>query len=143
MFPVALAVALTATACGTTVDEPSADSSPPRASAPVATARTDRAGSVPGSADDPVADVLSRIGDEMSRLSAQIGDDGDEDATLARIDELWASARDEIGRDRPSVADDVQTTIDMARVAVERNRPADADKAFRLFTDIGSARAGG
>ena len=88
------------------------------------------------------AELLPRIGIEMSRLSSEIGDDGDEDATIARIEADWAAIRDEIEQTRPELVDGIQATIDMARTAVDANRPADADKAFSLLTDLVDAFTG-
>ena len=83
-------------------------------------------------------ELLPQMGVEMSRLSSQIAEDGDEDkATLARIIAIWAAARARGRSDRPGPAStSFQTTVDMATSAVERNRPADADKAFSNLTHL-------
>jgi hypothetical protein len=79
----------------------------------------------------PAVELLPQLGVEMSRLSSQISEDGDEDkATVARITALWAAAHTEVEATRPDLLESFQTTVDMATSAVERNRPADADKAF-------------
>ena len=41
------------------------------------------------------AEVLLEIGIDMSRLSAEVAGDGDEDATIARIETSWAAITDE------------------------------------------------
>jgi hypothetical protein len=82
------------------------------------------------------SELLPEIGVDMSRLSAQISDDGDENETLGRIEANWAAISAEIGRDRPELLSNIQATIDMARTAVERKRPADADKAFSILRDL-------
>ncbi|WP_040492341.1 hypothetical protein [Ilumatobacter nonamiensis] len=82
------------------------------------------------------ADLLPEIGIEMSRLSAEIADDGDEDATIARIEGLWAAIADEVAETHPDLVPAIQTTVDMARNAVDTNRPADGDKAFSILTDL-------
>jgi hypothetical protein len=82
------------------------------------------------------AELLPEIGIDMSRLSAQISDEGGEDETLARIEANWAAISAEVERDRPELVGNIQTTIDMARTAVERKRPADADKAFSILRDL-------
>lgn len=82
------------------------------------------------------ADLLPEIGIEMSRLSAEIAGDGDEDATVARIEGLWAAITAEVESTRPELVDGIQVTIDMARTAVDTNRPADGDKAFGLLNDF-------
>ena len=76
-------------------------------------------------------ELLPQLGVEMSRLSAQVSEDGDDDkATVARIIAIWAAAQPDVEATRPDLTESFQTTVDMATSAVERNRPADADKAF-------------
>ena len=82
------------------------------------------------------AEVLLEIGIDMSRLSAEVAGDGDEDATIARIETSWAAITDEIKASHPELVNSIQATIDMARTAVDKNRPADADKAFSLLNDL-------
>lgn len=90
------------------------------------------------------ADLLPEMGVDMSRLSGEIvGDtDGDEDETIARIEASWGAIRDEIEATRPELVNGIQATVDMARTAVDANRPADADKAFSLLTDLIDAYTG-
>lgn len=88
------------------------------------------------------ADLLPEISIEMSRLSSEIADDGDEEATIARIEASWEAIRGEVEASRPELVNGIQATIDMARTAVDANRPADADKAFGLLTDLIDAFVG-
>lgn len=82
------------------------------------------------------AELLPEIATELSRLSAQIAGDGDERESLRRIEATWEAARAEVEAQRPELAGGIQTTIDMARTAVTRIRPADADKAFQILSDL-------
>lgn len=82
------------------------------------------------------ADLLPEMGVEMSRLSAEIADDGDEDATIARIEAMWAAIIGQVEDSHPALVPGIQVTVDMARTAVDANRPADADKAFGVLTDL-------
>ncbi len=82
------------------------------------------------------AELLVDIGTDMSRLGSEIADEGDEDATIATIRSTWTSIEPEVTDERPDLSTDIAVTIDMAQVAVDRNRPADADKAFSLLTDL-------
>jgi hypothetical protein len=84
------------------------------------------------------ADLLPELAVEMSRLSSQVGGDEDDEAqaTLARINAIWAAVEPEIEADRPELRGGIETTVMLANSAVERNRPADADKAFSLLTDL-------
>ncbi len=82
------------------------------------------------------AELLAEMSIEMSRLSSQIGDPGDEKATLARIQSIWDTARPDVDSTRPELVGAIDTTVDMATTAVVRIRPADADKAFQLLTNL-------
>ncbi len=82
------------------------------------------------------AELLAEMSTQMSQLSSQIGDAGDEKATLLRIDALWDVARSEVESTQPELVVGIDTTIDMARTAVVRIRPADGDKASQLLTDL-------
>lgn len=82
------------------------------------------------------AELLAEMSAQMSQLSAQIGDDGDEKATLQRIDAIWVIARPDVESTRPELVGSIDTTVDMARTAVVRIRPADGDKAFQLLTNL-------
>jgi hypothetical protein len=82
------------------------------------------------------AELLAEMSTQMSQLSAQIGDAGDEQATFARIEAVWAVARPDVESTRPELVNGIDTTVDMARTAVVRIRPADGDKAFQLLTGL-------
>ena len=81
-------------------------------------------------------ELLAEMSTEMSQLSSQIGDPGDEKVTLARIETIWAAARPDVESTRPELVGGIDTTVDMATTAVVRIRPADADKAFQLLTNL-------
>jgi hypothetical protein len=82
------------------------------------------------------SELLAEMSAQMSQLSSQIGDAGDEKATLQRIDAIWLIARPDVESTRPELVGGIDTTVDMARTAVVRIRPADGDKAFQLLTDL-------
>ena len=82
------------------------------------------------------ADLLPEIGIDMSRLSAEVAGDGDEDATIARIEGSWAAIKTDVEATHPELVNSIQATVDMARTSVDANRPADADKAFSLLNDL-------
>ena len=141
-------------ACGTTVNDPD-----PQADTPTTVDVTD----VPEGAEpalesgelieggvivDPEApastvaltgsatDLLPEMAIEMSRLGSLVADGDGDDEAFARIETIWARIRPEIESDRPELLNSIGTTVDMARTAVERTRPADADKAFSLLTNL-------
>ncbi|MFK8022760.1 MAG: hypothetical protein AB8G26_02245 [Ilumatobacter sp.] len=156
------AVSLTLAACGTTIDEDAAGGDPTddlteaeltggegREIAEDDTSPLDEGVIVDD--DVPVTtipiegsatDLLPEISIDMSRLSTQVAGDGDEDATIARIEGTWDAIRAEVESSRPELVNGIQATIDMARTAVDANRPADADKAFGLLTDLIDAFVG-
>lgn len=82
------------------------------------------------------AELLPEMAIEMSRLSAQIADEGGQKETLARIEGIWLVIRPEVESDTPELVLGIDTTVDMARTAVIRIRPADADKGFQLLTGL-------
>jgi len=82
-------------------------------------------------------ELLPEMAVEMSRLSAQVAEDGNfDDATLAKIVAIWAAAEPQVQATHPELVIGFDTTVVMATSAVERKRPADADKAFNLLTDL-------
>ncbi len=81
-------------------------------------------------------DLLPELAIEMSRLGSLIADGEGDDAALARIEAIWATIRPEIEATHPELVNGIGAMVDMARVAVERTRPADADKAFGVLTDL-------
>jgi hypothetical protein len=88
------------------------------------------------------AQLLAEMAAEMSRLSSLIVDRGDAEASLARIVAIWATIEPEVKDTRPGLVNSIGATVALAETAVERTRPADADKAFSLLTDIVDAYTG-
>ena len=131
---VAVAVGLVGCAGNEASDRPLADTDSGTIEGGVITDADPPVTTVPisGSATELLPDMAS----EMSRLSAQIADDGDENVTLGRIEGIWVVILPEIESARPELVGGIQTTVDLARSAVDRKRPADADKAFSLLTDL-------
>ena len=82
------------------------------------------------------AELLPELAIEMSRLSAQIAEEGGEKETLERIEGIWVLVRPEVEDSNPELVIAIDTTVDMSRTAVTRIRPADADKAFQLLTGL-------
>lgn len=81
-------------------------------------------------------ELLDEMADQMSQLSSQISAPGDERATLDRIETIWVVARPDVESTRPELVGGIDTTVDMARVAVVRIRPADGDKAVQILGDL-------
>lgn len=89
-------------------------------------------------------ELLPRLVAGLSDLSLLIGpvpegfDRGDVDkrSRLAEIEALWAAVEREVVADDPDAADAIVRQLDLARLAVERSRPADADKAAKFVADV-------
>jgi hypothetical protein len=63
-------------------------------------------------------------------------------AELAVLEELGDALAPRVARASEQLAADLARVLDLARTAVERNRPADADKAVRFLPLVAaSARA--
>ena len=120
---------LTLGACGTTfVDETVATPD----TSPTATSTT----LVAVDPEAPLDDLIGDIEDLMFDLDQRIVDDDAQFETRDRIDELWAVAE---GRIRDNDPDDVynfEQAILLARTGVDRRRPADASKGYKIIRDV-------
>ncbi|MGH9134523.1 MAG: hypothetical protein ACRDZZ_11335 [Ilumatobacteraceae bacterium] len=121
------ALALVVAGCATTVD-PSIDAEPEV----VAT-------QAPVSPDTPLDDLIGELADEMRHLDEQVIDGDGDDQTLARIEELWLIA-EPLARERDAeLRFGLQKSVQLARTAVERRRPADASKGYKIVADLAAA----
>lgn len=121
-------------ACATTVDDDTTTDT--TASSDVTTEPIEEPARPPVPADASAGEWLPELALEMSGLGSQIADGDEADATFARIEAIWAAIRAEIEARHPELISGFGSTIDMARTAVERTRPADADKAFSILNDL-------
>ena len=124
----------TLSSCAPTTYESDAASSGSVASASDVTATTLPSG--------PASELLPRLAEAMNSLSSYIGPDQGQstppgkDRVLADIDNLWNAASTEVAATDPSAADSIGRMVDLAHTAVERNRPADADKAAKFAGQV-------
>ena len=85
---------------------------------------------------DTLIGVLRDETEALARATFD-GDKGAARASLARINEAWTNAEPLIFAQFGELADqityDLRRVIDLARSAVERNRPADASKALNFL----------
>lgn len=128
----ALAAVLTLGACGTTfVDETVAtvDSSPDATTTTLA----------PIADDAPVDELLPEIARLMFDLDQRIIDGDGDVEVLERIDELWRVAERQIRAADPDDLFNFQQAIELARTGVERHRPADASKGYKILIDVNDA----
>jgi hypothetical protein len=130
---VALAVVLTLGACGTTyvdteVTVPDTTDATPNDAMGDATNDVDP--------DAPLAELLAEIEELMSDLDERIVDERGQVETFQRIDELWTAAERQIRAADPDDVFNFEQAIDLARSGVERRRPADASKGYKILVGV-------
>lgn len=79
---------------------------------------------------------------EMVRLTLGLGNeifDGDSASRLTTIQDLWTEARSSVDDIDPALGREVDHQLDLITTAVERKRPADADKAARNLATVVAA----
>ncbi len=81
-------------------------------------------------------EVLDQLDVELSALSERIIEGDGQAQALERIEALWIALQAELEADRPELVPGFQVVIDLARSAVARRRPADADKARLNLTAL-------
>ena len=135
-----LASALALSGCATTVDEGTSDTTPDGAVTTVAPL------TVP---EGSTSVLLDRLVEAMTELSATIGPSGgeagesagDAEELLVEIEALWSAARAGVEASDSLAALQIDGLVALSRTAVERNRPADADRAARLVADLADSIA--
>lgn len=111
------------TACGTTVIED--------ANTTVVTDQTTTTTDLPATVDGRFAEIVL--------LSTGLGNlivDGGDGEVIDRIDALWAASSVDVASVDPGLGRDVAHQLELLHVAVERNRPADADKSSRNLAEL-------
>lgn len=89
-----------------------------------------------------VEELLGRLSTTMNSLSGYIGPDqsGRTPAgkleQIALIETLWSAVREIVLGNDSEAGDSLGRMVALARMAVERNRPADADKAARFAGQV-------
>ena len=129
----ALAAVLTLGACGTTyVDSTIPDEEP-----------TDVATStIPVDPAAPLGELMDEIEVLMFDLDQRIIEGDGDIAALARIDALWAVAEPQIRSNDPDDLFNFEQAIELARTGVERRRPADPSKGYKILVDVNDAYFG-
>lgn len=125
----ALTAVLTLGACGTTYVDTNItvpDTSPDATTTTLA----------PVDPDTPLDELLLEIEALMSDLDERIIDGRGQQTTFDRIAELWTVAERRIRADNPDDVFNFEQAIDLARSGVERRRPADASKGYKILTDV-------
>lgn len=132
----ALAAVLTLGACGTTYVDTDV-------TVPSDTSGDDTTSTLPAvDPDAPIADLLAEIELLMAELPERIIDEQGHVETFARIDELWTVAERQIRANDPDDLFNFEQGIELARSGVERRRPADATKGYKIIRDVSDAYLG-
>jgi hypothetical protein len=127
--------ALALSACGTTYVDTSisvADTTTPT----VAGDPADVADVADGAEDMSLAALLGEIEILMSDLDQRVVDGNGAEETMARIDVVWNAAESQIRAADPDDVFNFEQAIELARSGVERNRPADPSKGYKIFVDV-------
>jgi hypothetical protein len=121
-------LALTAlTACGTTTVDPSI-------AAPAGSSATTTL--PPIDPDSSLVDVVRGLAESMRHLDEQVIDGDTDDATLVRIEELWIVAEPLAREHSIDMEFGLAQSVSLARTSVERRRPADASKGYKIVADL-------
>lgn len=88
---------------------------------------------VPSGTAEELFPLLQRTIAEMSKAISD-SNSGVAKTKLAEIREIWNVLQPQITERGDQFVQDLQRIIDLAASSVERNRPADADKALRFLT---------
>lgn len=132
----ALAAVLTLGACGTTyVDS--------EVTVPDTSPDTTTTTLPPVDAATPLPELLAEIELRMSDLPERIIDERGHVEALQRIDELWTVAEQQIRAADPDDVFNFEQAVELARSGVERRRPADASKGYKIFVDVADAYLAG
>lgn len=83
-------------------------------------------------------EVLGLMHAQIGELSEIVVETGGPRAFdhLAQIELLWTRVRPAVASDRPDLVGDFDRMLALCRLAVERRRPAEADKAYAFLTPL-------
>ena len=126
----ALAVALLA-ACSPTTYDSTADTKPDHTATTTTTLPS-------GTATELLAELLAEVQSLPERVMNADGDG----AAATRIEQLWAAVQPEVAAQRPDLVSDFEFVVRRCRAAADRNRPADADRAFKNLDTLVRAYLG-
>jgi len=114
-------------ACGATTIDTSATTAPADAS----TTTTE-----PLPADAGLAELLPLLVATMAPLDEQIVENQGDETTLERVEAIWDLAEPIMREEQPELLFGFEQAVGLARSGVERRRPADASKGYKLVVDL-------
>jgi len=88
------------------------------------------------------AELLPLMLAEVQGLPLKVMSAKGDGEAATRIEQLWAAVRPEIEANRPELVADFEFVVRRTRDAADRNRPADADRAFKNLTSLVEAYLG-
>lgn len=88
------------------------------------------------------AELLPQMLAEVQALSLRVSNNDNDGAAATRIEELWAAIKPGIEATQPALIEDFEFVVRRCRAAADRNRPADADRAFKNLDALVSAYLG-
>ena len=83
--------------------------------------------------------LLPRMLAAVQGLSTKVASGDGDGATATLIEQYWAALKPEITRSHPDLVDDFEFVVRRCRAAADRNRPADADRAYRNLQELVTA----
>jgi hypothetical protein len=125
--PLFVMLMLTLTACGTTtVDESIVASDDTGVTTTLPPIRSDAS----------LVALVGDLADSMRHLDEQVIEGDIDEATLARIEEIWVVAEPLAREFSVDMVFGLEQSVDLARTAVERRRPADASKGYKIVAAL-------
>jgi len=82
------------------------------------------------------AELLPMMLAEVQGLPLKVMNAKGDGSAATRIEQLWAAVQPEIEANRPELVEDFEFVVRRSRDAADRNRPADADRAFKNLTSL-------
>lgn len=88
------------------------------------------------------AELLPQMLAEVEALSLRVSNNDRDGAAATRIEALWAAIKPGIEATQPELVEDFEFVVRRCRAAADRNRPADADRAFKNLDALVTAYLG-
>jgi hypothetical protein len=128
LAPVAVAVVVM-TGCGETIDLRDESTA-------AATGAAGTPASLPLPTSGTPDELLGDLVEAWRGLDQRVVDGDGAAEALLRIDTIWGLVEPQVRSERPELLFGFEQAIGLARSSVERRRPADASKGFKLAVDL-------
>jgi hypothetical protein len=127
-----LAAFVVVAACGETIDLRNESPAGATETADAPELQTPPTNGTPG-------ELLTGLVDAWRGLDQRVVDGDDTAEALQRIETYWRLAEPQVRSERPELLFGFEQAISLARSSVERRRPADASKGYKLAADLTNA----